>query len=254
MKLPAGEKSDPEGVALSYGQPEGWRQGLNLRPPPESGALPEVSVPCATGRNLLPTALYPDAPEGCWPGNKRRRSFSRCSPYRASGTLRSGRESNPLPPRWGATKYPLPTPPAKMVVAARPALPVALKKLRAPSLRVFPVARVGEQCTQPARVQPVLENKAGEQAAAEFFGCPALDDALLCRVTAGFEPAFSAPEVSVAYTTGQGGVCVPAQRACRRRQAAGEQAVAAIRCSATELPGICTQGGNRTRNHRLKAK
>ncbi|HZP06859.1 MAG TPA: hypothetical protein VFB43_18305 [Terracidiphilus sp.] len=48
---------------------------------------------------------------------------------------------------------------------------------------------------------------AGEQAAAEKSGCPASERRNRMRaIAAGFEPASSAPEVSVAFATGQGGL------------------------------------------------
>jgi len=46
----------------------------------------------------------------------------------------------------------------------------------------------------------INDTKTGEQAATEHTGCPALNDAI--AIAAGFEPASSVPEVSVAYTTG----------------------------------------------------
>lgn len=48
---------------------------------------------------------------------------------------------------------------------------------------------------------------AGEQAAAEHADVLPLDDAVMRTIAAGFEPASSAPEESVTYTTGHDDDC-----------------------------------------------
>jgi hypothetical protein len=77
-----------------------------------------------------------------------------------------------------------------------------------------------------------------------------LDDAMALAIAAGFEPASSAPEVTVAYTTG----LLAFLQTTAYKLLTGEQ-TGRYRRSTTELPEqYSAPSGNRTHDHRLKRR